>query len=48
MYTNKDASKWNSNNLNQVNILYLRAKSWIKGDIIKVEIDKSGDIVLKK
>jgi hypothetical protein len=26
----------------------LRAKNWSKGDIIKVEINKEGDIVLKK
>ena len=26
----------------------VRAKGWIKGDIIRVEIDKEGNIVLKK
>ncbi|MEK6835441.1 MAG: hypothetical protein AABX55_00255 [Nanoarchaeota archaeon] len=26
----------------------VRAKGWLKGDVIKVEIDKEGNIVLKK
>jgi len=26
----------------------IRAKQWIKGDLIKIEINKEGDIVLKK
>ena len=26
----------------------IRAKNWNKGDIIKVEINKEGDLVLKK
>jgi bifunctional DNA-binding transcriptional regulator/antitoxin component of YhaV-PrlF toxin-antitoxin module len=26
----------------------VRAKNWNKGDLIKVEIDKEGNIVLKK
>lgn len=26
----------------------VRAKNWIKGDVIQTEIDKKGDIVLRK
>ena len=26
----------------------LRAKGWVKGDVIKIEVDKEGNIVLRK